>query len=279
MESKAGLLILLVGPSGVGKNAVISQIVDQMSEFEFAPSSTTRPLRPGESQGEPYFFVTEAEFHRQWNTKEVLEYETVHGNYYWTARSKLQEIWNKGKSAITDVDVFGALRLIALLPYRVLTIYLTAPELVLRERIIQRHPSISAQELEQRMTRMRFEESLQTAFSARVVNVDVKNTADKCLGIVERKFREKPAPLEFYEFDEADILAAGLNCRGLCRFCRGRDSSLLSAASRQIRAIAYASHAAAIPQIRHFEGLPHRSVIETNEGHAYTVQRVSVVLE
>ena len=278
MQSHGGLLVLLVGPSGVGKNTVISQIVDQMLQLEFVPSSTTRPSRPGESPGEPYLFVTEAEFNRQRDIGEVLEFEAVHGNYYWTSRSKLQEVWDKGKSAITDVDVFGALRLIALFPYRVLTIYLTAPELALRERITQRHPSISEQEIAQRMSRMRFEESLQTAFSAQIINNDVQVTAAECLTVIKGRLGQVPARQELYEFDKEDLLAGGLDCRGLCRFCKGRDPSLLSALERQIKAIAYACHAVSVPRIRDFELQPDCSMVESDQGHTYTVRRVRVAL-
>lgn len=274
MESPAGLLVLLVGPSGVGKNAVISRIVNETQGLVFVPSSTTRPMRPGESQGSPYFFLNEADFFQQRDRGEVLEFQAVHGNYYWTAASRFRSIWDRRESAITDIDVLGALRLSALLPHRVLSIYLTAPQPVLEHRIRKRHPRISSKELSDRITRMRFEESLQSAFSARLDNLDLDTTAARCQALIEHLHPVTTPLHELYELQESELSYCGLECQGLCRFGIGREPSLIAAATRQMRAIAYACGTVNTLTIRDCQVLRDALTIELENGYHCTVKRL-----
>lgn len=242
-------LFLVVGPSGVGKNTVISRLVDQRKDIEFVPSSTTRSMRSGESPGSPYFFHDEEEFKRQLDSGDVAEFQVVHNNYYWTSLSRFQKVWSRNKSVITDVDVIGALRLTGLLPLKISSVYLTAPTSVLRERIQARNPEMSDDELETRLTRMEFENSLKGGFSASIVNENIEVTLSELNDIVNHVGMATPRPHVLYRIREDDLSKAKLKCSGLCSFIIGRDESLLMAVNRQVRAISYVCGIPNVPRI------------------------------
>jgi len=107
MYKKNGVVLVLSGPSGAGKSSLINKIKDDIGDYYFSISTTTRPMRDGEKDGVHYHFVDENEFKKDIENNNFLEYAIVHGNYYGTSLKPVREALAKGKLVIFDIDVQG----------------------------------------------------------------------------------------------------------------------------------------------------------------------------
>ncbi|MFY9443102.1 MAG: guanylate kinase, partial [Bacillota bacterium] len=105
---RRGVLIVVSGPSGSGKNRVISEVMRIRDDLRYSISATTRPMRPGEQDGVNYYFVSRDRFEDMIRQGELLEYAEVYGNLYGTPRKPIEEILAAGQDVILDVDVLGA---------------------------------------------------------------------------------------------------------------------------------------------------------------------------
>ena len=108
-ETRKGVLIVVSGPSGVGKSTLIDRFLRQDTQSEFSISYTTRKKRPHEEDGADYYFTDEENFRKLIEQGYFLEWENVHGNFYGTPRVEIMSILEKGKDIILDIDVKGAL--------------------------------------------------------------------------------------------------------------------------------------------------------------------------
>lgn len=105
---KSGKIFFISGPSAVGKGTLISALKKNNPEFVFPPSCTTRAPRPGEKEGETYFFITQEVFKQKIEAGEFLEYACVHGkHFYGTLKDSLLEPVEEGKTVIREFDVQG----------------------------------------------------------------------------------------------------------------------------------------------------------------------------
>lgn len=102
-----GAILVLSGPSGAGKSTIISAASDQIGEYYFSISTTTRHPRAGEENGRDYFFVSKEAFEEDIKAGNFLEYAQVHGNYYGTSLKPVREALEAGKLVIFDIDVQG----------------------------------------------------------------------------------------------------------------------------------------------------------------------------
>jgi len=108
LKQKKGLLVVISGPSGVGKSTVVRRLMKIAPEYELSISSTTRPARPGEKHGKDYFFVHEKEFFDKVEKGAFFEWAQVHGAYYGTSKEFIQKHLDEGNAVILEVDVQGA---------------------------------------------------------------------------------------------------------------------------------------------------------------------------
>lgn len=102
-----GAILVLSGPSGAGKSTIINVASDEIGEYYFSISTTTRAPRVGEENGRDYFFVSKESFEEDIKAGNFLEYAQVHGNYYGTSLKPVREALEKGKLVIFDIDVQG----------------------------------------------------------------------------------------------------------------------------------------------------------------------------
>jgi guanylate kinase len=107
-STRHGLLFVLSAPSGTGKDTVIHALKQKGMNFYVVPSITTRSPRPGESEGNPYHFVSQETFDRMVNQSELLEYANVHGNWYGQPRKPIRDNLSAGRDVLLKIDVKGA---------------------------------------------------------------------------------------------------------------------------------------------------------------------------
>lgn len=103
-----GLLVIISGPSGVGKSTIVSRLLKMCPDCRLSISATTRPKRPGEENGRSYFFLSETEFFSKQKKGEFLEWAKVHSYYYGTPKSYIEGKLKEGATVVMEVDVQGA---------------------------------------------------------------------------------------------------------------------------------------------------------------------------
>lgn len=132
-----GKLVIISGPSGVGKGTICQALVDRI-DAEISVSATTREPGKGESHGDHYYFLSKEEFEKTIQEHGFLEYAEVFGNYYGTPKQEVQELLDEGKTVVLEIDVQGALQVKRLVP-DVIMIFILPPKAdVLRERMVSR---------------------------------------------------------------------------------------------------------------------------------------------
>ena len=106
-DLQKGAILVLSGPSGAGKSTIIQAASEEIGEYYFSISTTTRSPRVGEEDGKDYFFVTKENFEEDIKAGNFLEYAQVHGNYYGTSLKPVREALEEGKLVLFDIDVQG----------------------------------------------------------------------------------------------------------------------------------------------------------------------------
>ena len=107
MNRDTGAILVLSGPSGAGKSSLIKKIEDEIGDYYFSISTTTRLMREGEVDGVHYHFVSKEQFEADIEKENFLEYAVVHGNYYGTSIKPVKKALKEGKLVIFDIDVQG----------------------------------------------------------------------------------------------------------------------------------------------------------------------------
>lgn len=144
------LLIVLSGPSGVGKDALLRKMKEQKYPFHYVVTVTSRPRREGERDGVDYRFISQREFQQMIDNGELLEWANVYGNYYGVPRKEISQALSKGKDVIVKVDVQGAATIKRILPQAVF-IFLRPPSMEELERRLRQRHSESAKDLALRL--------------------------------------------------------------------------------------------------------------------------------
>jgi guanylate kinase len=140
-----GLLIVVSGPSGVGKNTIINNLFNCLPTLKYSISATTREPRQGELDGQHYFFLTDFEFSKRIAAGDFLEWAKVYQHYYGTPRSYVEEILASGFDLVLDIDVQGAAQIKKALPEAIL-VFLAPPSLAeLKQRLIGRKTELESE--------------------------------------------------------------------------------------------------------------------------------------
>ncbi|WP_161877645.1 guanylate kinase [Alkalibacterium sp. MB6] len=180
-----GLLIVLSGPSGVGKGTVRKAIFDNYTnEFDYSVSMTTRPKREGEVEAVDYFFRKKEEFEQLIEEGGLLEYAEYVGNYYGTPLEYVNETLDKGRDVFLEIEVQGALKVREKMPEGIF-VFLSPPNLEeLKNRIVNRGTD-SDEMIEKRMKKAVEELKLIQYYDYVVENDTVDNAARKIRNIIE----------------------------------------------------------------------------------------------
>ncbi len=182
--NERGLLIVLSGPSGVGKGTVRKALFEKKEQdLTYSISMTTRSPRPGECDGVDYFFVSREEFEERINEKKFLEWSEFVGNLYGTPLDKVEEQLQKGKEVVLEIEVNGALQVREKCPNAVF-IFIAPPS---RKALIERLKSRGSEDeevIKRRMEKAEREFILAHKYDYIVINDEVTNAADRILAII-----------------------------------------------------------------------------------------------
>jgi guanylate kinase len=184
MAGRPGLLIVISGPSGVGKDTVIKRLIELDPNLTYSVSCTTRAPRAGEVDGVNYRFVSRQEFERLIDAGAFLEYATYDGNLYGTPIAQLDEVRAAGRDIVLKIDVQGAEQVRKRAP-DALRIFLAPPSMeeLLRRRTERHTESAEDQSSRQRIANL--EMALASHFDHVVVNDDVERAAREILAIIQ----------------------------------------------------------------------------------------------
>ena len=182
--TERGLLIVLSGPSGVGKGTVRKAIFDsEDNDFQYSISMTTRKKRIGEVEGVDYYFRSHEEFEELIAAGQMLEYAEYVGNYYGTPLSYVQQTLDEGKDVFLEIEVQGALQVKEKVPDGVF-IFLTPPDLTeLRSRITGRGTD-SIEVIDERMRVASEEIEMMALYDYAVVNDEVPLAVQRIKDII-----------------------------------------------------------------------------------------------
>ena len=182
--SERGLLIVLSGPSGVGKGTVRKAIFDsEENDFQYSISMTTRKQREGEVDGVDYYFRSRDEFEAMIEAGEMLEYAEYVGNYYGTPLTYVNQTLDEGKDVFLEIEVQGAKQVKDKVPDGVF-IFLTPPDLAeLKSRIIGRGTD-EMSVIEERMAVAREEIEMMALYDYAVVNDEVPLAVQRIKDII-----------------------------------------------------------------------------------------------
>ncbi len=148
--NEKGLLLVLSGPSGSGKDTILTELEKRESNVKISISMTTRKPREWEIDGVHYYFVTEAYFMRQLESGQVLEHAQYGGNYYGTPKNPVDTWLNEGKTVILKIEVQGAEKIRNLYPSSV-SVFLMPPSLKVLEERLRKRESEEEEEISRRM--------------------------------------------------------------------------------------------------------------------------------
>jgi len=183
---KPGLLLVVSGPAGVGKGTVVSQVRSKSKDVVFSVSATSRKPRPGEIDGENYFFVSKEQFEEMIKNNELLEWVEYCGNYYGTPRAYVEAEIAKGNIVLLEIDVEGAGNIKKKYPDAV-SIFITPPSLdELRKRITKRGTE-SEEVIEARMERAKKELDHIHEYDYIIINDTVEKSTEEFLQILEKE--------------------------------------------------------------------------------------------
>lgn len=178
MHFKKGKLVILSGPSGVGKDTVLDEWMARNPNVTRVVAYTTRAPRPGERPGIDYHFVTDETFARLATVGAFLEHKCVYGNSYATPLSDVEAALAEGKIAVLKLDVKGALTVMTIRPDAT-TIFLLPPNMEELQRRIVARGTDTPDMIERRLANAKSEVSLSRHYQHKVVNESVSASVEQ----------------------------------------------------------------------------------------------------
>lgn len=178
-------LIVLSGPTAVGKGTLVNALRDRMSDLWVSVSATTRPPRPGERDGVHYFFVDDAQFTRMIDDDALLEWATVHGVHrYGTPKSAVEERLALDVPVILEIEIQGARQVRRNAPDALL-VFVAPPSFETLVERLEIRGTEDAAERERRLETARQEIAAAEEFDVVIVNDDIATATDELQAIVE----------------------------------------------------------------------------------------------
>ena len=177
-------LIIITGPSGVGKGTVVKELLDRNKDIWLSISATTRNPRVGEKDGLNYYFISEERFKDMIDKKEFLEWAQFAGNYYGTPLSTVNEKIEKGFIVLLEIEVEGAKQIKEKFPES-LSIFLLPPSKEELEKRIRNRGTEKEEAIDRRLSRANYEIASSGEFDFVLTNHDVDETVKEVFKIIK----------------------------------------------------------------------------------------------
>jgi guanylate kinase len=189
LKRKRGLLVVVSGPSGVGKSTVVRRLFKIYPGLKLSISSTTRSPRPGEIHGQHYYFITQEEFDLRVKQKQFLEWAKVHGSYYGTPRRFVEEGLAGGAVVVLEVDVGGAAAIKRLaeegkIKCSAVFVFLIPPSVDILAFRLKKRKTEDAEVVNYRLRAAIAELQVMEKYDYIVVNDKVESAADKIKAVI-----------------------------------------------------------------------------------------------
>ncbi|RIA78331.1 guanylate kinase [Anaeroplasma bactoclasticum] len=193
-----GLLVVVSGPSGVGKGTVRKALFEMPKHnLTYSVSMTTRKQRPGEKDGVDYYFVSKEEFLKRVEEGKFLEHAEFVGNYYGTPLDKVNERLEDGQEVVLEIEVEGALQVKKKVPDCVMIFIVPPGKEALYQRLRKRGTE-SEDVIEQRIEKANREFKLAKYYDYIVVNDEVSNAADRIMAIIRAEHAKTARSIHKY---------------------------------------------------------------------------------
>jgi guanylate kinase len=175
---RLGKLIVFTGPSGVGKGTLLRSLLRRHPELYFSISVTTRSPRPGEVDGQHYYFVTRPQFEQMVVEGELLEWAEFAGNCYGTPRRPVKQQIEKGRSVVLEIELEGARQIHQTFP-DALRVFILPPSLEELENRLRDRAQDSEQAILRRLRRAKAELEAASEFDVQIINDDLEKALDR----------------------------------------------------------------------------------------------------
>jgi len=194
---RRGLMLVLSSPSGAGKTTISRKLLERDGNLSMSVSVTTRPRRPGEVDGNDYYFIDAAEFDRLVGAGALLEHAKVFGNYYGTPRAAVESALAEGRDVLFDIDWQGTQQLEEKARADLVSVFILPPSTRELERRLHARAQDSAAEVARRMAKAADEMSHWAEYDYIIVNHDIESSTRRVQAILqaERLRRERQVGL------------------------------------------------------------------------------------
>ena len=180
-----GAILIVSGPSGAGKSSLIKAAKEQIGDFYFSISTTTRKPREGEKNGVDYFFTDQESFEADIKAGEFLEYAQVHGNYYGTSLKPVRKALEEGKLVIFDIDVQGHAIARERMGDLITSAFVTTPTLGELERRLKSRGTDGDDIIKKRIQNALVEIEYISAYDFLIVNDDFEKALDSFIAVAK----------------------------------------------------------------------------------------------
>jgi guanylate kinase len=182
---RRGRLIVLAGPSGVGKGAIVARLLAALPDLELSISATTRQPRPKEDEGRHYYFVDRRQFDEMIADGGFLEWADIFGERYGTPKGAVARALAAGRDVLVEIDVQGARQVKAAEPEAYM-VFITPPSLQELERRLRTRGTETDQQVRRRLAKAADELAAEPEFDVTVVNDDLEEAAREVVQLVDR---------------------------------------------------------------------------------------------
>ena len=180
--------IIISAPSGSGKTTICKYLQKLDSSINFSVSCTTRQKRANEVEGKDYFFITNEEFEKKINDAKFIEWEQIHGNFYYgTLKSTLEKAINEDKRILLELDVKGATSVKKLYPNKSLSIFIEPPSIEVLKLRLEKRGTDNDERIIKRLERLESELSYKSNFDYHVINDDLDQAVNEIMSIIKNE--------------------------------------------------------------------------------------------
>ena len=180
--------IIISAPSGSGKTTICKYLQKLDSSINFSVSCTTRQKRANELEGKDYFFITNEEFEKKINDAKFIEWEQIHGDFYYgTLKSTLEKAINEDKRILLELDVKGATSVKKLYPNKSLSIFIEPPSVEVLKLRLEKRGTDNDERIIKRLERLESELSYKSNFDYHVINDDLDQAVNEIMNIIKNE--------------------------------------------------------------------------------------------